>query len=137
MIIDACGSGQALGAGNPYYGLDTRGLAGLAYDKGMYILAASHSDEQTLESGLLGHGFLAYTLVEEGIKQGKAALNSLDGRINAEQWLEYASQRVPLLEAERIGLAERQQHPVLFYRREQNPQLLIVGRSPTREQQAK
>src|SRR2546421_4041970 len=46
FVIDACNSGQALESDEKRRGpMNTRGLAQLAYEKGMYVLTASQSIE--------------------------------------------------------------------------------------------
>ncbi|HCX29960.1 MAG TPA: hypothetical protein DHU55_09370, partial [Blastocatellia bacterium] len=69
LIIDACNSGQALEAEEKRRGpMNSKGLAQLAYEKGMYILTAAQSYQAALEAAQLGHGLLTYALVEEGLK---------------------------------------------------------------------
>ena len=64
LVIDACNSGQALQAADARRGpMNARGLAQLAYEKGMYVLTASQSDEVAFESAGLKHSYLAYALV--------------------------------------------------------------------------
>src|SRR3989440_10012305 len=69
LVIDACNSGQALEAEEKRRGpMNSKGLAQLAYEKGMYILTAAQSYQAAKEAAKLGHGFLTYALVEEGLK---------------------------------------------------------------------
>lgn len=69
MVIDACNSGQALETEEKRRGpMNSKGLAQLAYEKGMYILTAAQSYQAALEAAQLGHGYLTYALVEEGLK---------------------------------------------------------------------
>ena len=69
LVIDACNSGQALEAEEKRRGpMNSKGLAQLAYEKGMYILTAAQSYQAALEAAQLGHGLLTYALVEEGLK---------------------------------------------------------------------
>jgi uncharacterized caspase-like protein len=82
--------------------MNARGLAQLAYEKGMYILTASQSDEVAFESAGLKHSYLAYALVEEGIKSG-AADEDNDGQVFLKEWFDYATERVP-----RIGREKKQ-----------------------------
>jgi hypothetical protein len=73
MVIDACNSGQALEAEEKRRGpMNSKGLAQLAYEKGMYILTAAQSFQAALEAAQLGHGYLTYALVEEGLKTAAA-----------------------------------------------------------------
>src|SRR5439155_10765798 len=68
LVIDACNSGQALEAEEKRRGpMNSKGLAQLAYEKGMYILTAAQSYQAAQEAARLGHGFLTYALVEEGL----------------------------------------------------------------------
>jgi hypothetical protein len=61
--------GQALEAEEKRRGpMNSKGLAQLAYEKGMYILTAAQSFQAALEAAQLGHGYLTYALVEEGLK---------------------------------------------------------------------
>ena len=104
LLIDACQSGQALEAEEKRRGpMNSRGLAQLAYEKGMYILAAAQSDEDANEFKKLGHGLLTYTLIEEGLKQGRADTQPKDKQLTAREWLDYAVQRVPQLTIEAIA----------------------------------
>ncbi|MGH9968098.1 MAG: caspase family protein [Pyrinomonadaceae bacterium] len=73
LVIDACNSGQALEAEEKRRGpMNSKGLAQLAYEKGMYILTAAQSYQAAQEAARLGHGYLTFVLVEEGLKQDKA-----------------------------------------------------------------
>jgi hypothetical protein len=49
----------------------------------------------------LKHGLLTYVLVEEGLKQGRAEQND-KGEITERKWLDYATQRVPGKELEKM-----------------------------------
>ena len=73
MVLDACNSGQALESEEKRRGpMNSVGLAQLAYEKGIYILTAAQAYQAALEASDLGHGFLTYALVEEGLKNGEA-----------------------------------------------------------------
>jgi uncharacterized caspase-like protein len=103
LVIDACNSGQALQAADERRGpMNARGLAQLAYEKGMYVLTASQSDEVAFESAGLKHSYLAYALVEEGIISGAADADH-NGQVFLNEWFNYATERVP-----RIGSEKRQ-----------------------------
>jgi hypothetical protein len=52
--------------------MNSKGLAQLAYEKGMYILTAAQSYQAALEDSKLGHGYLTYELGEEGLKSPSA-----------------------------------------------------------------
>lgn len=138
LIIDACNSGQAIDSSTPAGPVNSSGLAELAYEKGMYILAASKNSEPALETGELGggHGFLTYALVEEGLKQGAAAF---DGTVALRPWFNYAVRRVPQLQSEQLARRalflvgadpsdESRQHPRVFYRREAETAPFIVAK---------
>ncbi|HEY0171570.1 MAG TPA: caspase family protein [Pyrinomonadaceae bacterium] len=148
MVIDACNSGQALGGEREGRGpMNSKGLAQLAYEKGMYILTAAQSFQAAQEVSQLGHGLLTYALVEEGLKQGNADGRPKDGRIDVREWLDYATSRVPLMQVEKMKAARGQgldisfkeeerglslerrsgQQPRVFYRREAGTQPLIVS----------
>lgn len=151
LVIDACNSGQALEAEEKRRGpMNSKGLAQLAYEKGMYILTAAQSYQAALEAAQLGHGLLTYALVEEGLKKAAADKEPVDGQIMAREWFNYASERVPRMQEEKMKAArdlgldlvfvegeERTvdggqrnvQRPRLFYRRELEAQPLIVAMS--------
>ena len=150
MVIDACNSGQALETEEKRRGpMNSKGLAQLAYEKGMYILTAAQSYQAALEAEQLGHGYLTYALVEEGLKSRAADNSPLDGQVTLREWLDYATERVPRMQEAKMretrglkhGVAflegeetltdvdERSvQRPRVFYRREPEAQPLIVAR---------
>jgi len=101
FIIDACNSGQALEAEEKRRGpMNSKGLAQLAYEKGMYILAAAQSYQTALETPQHGHGYLTYALIEEGLKTANADTDPRDGQVTVREWLDYATQRVPQIQEE-------------------------------------
>jgi WD40 repeat protein len=142
MIIDACNSGQALeNKDEPRRGpMNTRGLAQLAYEKGMYIMTASQNVEEAFVSARLKHSYLTYALVEEGLKT-KAADADHNGEVNLREWFDYALARVPKLREETLqsksleavtstmkaARAQKSQTPRVFYRREPDGQPMIVA----------
>ena len=150
MVIDACNSGQALEAEEQRRGpMNSRGLAQLAYEKGMYILTAAQSYQAAQEVSELGHGLLTYALVEEGLKQTAADGDPKDGEVWVREWFDYATTRVPNMQMEKskkargVGLTlsfiegeERvpaaarlvTQTPRVFYRRESEGRPLIVAK---------
>jgi WD40 repeat protein len=149
MVIDACNSGQALEAEEKRRGpMNSKGMAQLAYEKGMYILTAAQSYQAAQETSQLGHGLLTYVLVEEGLKETAADNDPKDGEVGIREWFDYASTRVPNMQIEKmkqargIGLTlsfvqddERvpevqrlTQTPRVFYRRETEAQPLIVAK---------
>ncbi len=151
FIIDACNSGQALETEEKRRGpMNSKGLAQLAYEKGMYILTAAQSYQAALEVTQLGHGLLTYTLIEEGIKTGVADVDPRDGRIWVREWFDYASDGVPKLQEEMMNAAQKRganlafvegedrelirekrnlQRPRLFYRRELEVQSFLVAQT--------
>jgi GTP cyclohydrolase II len=152
MIIDACNSGQALESEEKRRGpMNSKGLAQLAYEKGMFVLTASEGYQAALEDAKLGHGILTYALVEEGLKTADADEGPKDHEVTVREWLEYAARRVPEIqqslethtrELEHVeplkGDKSRKQangggmtqHPRLFYRREQYSKQLVVNKIP-------
>ncbi len=101
LVIDACNSGQALEAEEKRRGpMNSKGLAQLAYEKGMYILTAAQSYQVALESPQRGHGYLTYALVQEGLKTPEADVDPQNGDVTVREWLDYATQRVPQLHQE-------------------------------------
>jgi hypothetical protein len=146
MVIDACNSGQALEAEEKRRGpMNSKGLAQLAYEKGMYILTAAQSYQAALEAAQLGHGYLTFALVEEGLKQAAADRDMSDGQILAREWFNYAADRVPqmqekemqsrlLLEFEESGNKTKDpktrnvQRPRVFYRRDLEARPLVVAK---------
>jgi WD40 repeat protein len=147
MIIDACNSGQALEAEEQRRGpMNSKGLAQLAYEKGMYILTAAQSYQAAQEVSELGHGLLTYVLVEEGLKKSAADTEPKDGEVWVREWFDYASTRVPSMQLEKMKKARGvgvtlsfveggenvaghiTQTPRVFYRREPEAKPLIVAR---------
>jgi WD40 repeat protein len=139
LIIDACNSGQALEAEEKRRGpMNSKGLAQLAYEKGIYILTAAQSYQAALEPSDLKHGLLTYALVEEGLKKEAADNEPRDGTLLVREWFSYVMSRVPQLQEQRMKQASaggRQlvylegdedesaekrnvQRPRVFYRRE-------------------
>jgi WD40 repeat protein len=139
LVIDACNSGQALEAEEMRRGpMNSKGLAQLAYEKGMYVLTASQSFQAAQEVSRIGHGLLTYALIVEGLEKGLADFEPKDGQVFVREWLDYASLRVPQVQVEELKQArsagrslsfggetrgvtadsDSAQHPKLFYRRE-------------------
>jgi WD40 repeat protein len=115
MVIDACNSGQALEAEEKRRGpMNSKGLAQLAYEKGMYILTAAQSYQAALEAEQLGHGYLTYALVEEGLKSSAADLQPKDSQVVLREWLDYATERVPGMQAAKMREARDLKHKVAF-----------------------
>ncbi len=138
LVIDACNSGQALNAQEKRRGpMNTRGLAQLAYEKGMYVLTAAQSDEVAFESEALKHSYLAYALVEEGIKSGAADVDH-DGSILLREWFAYATERVPQIRREKRRRGkeleeveadeEKVQRPRAFYTRDSGANRMVIAK---------
>jgi WD40 repeat protein len=150
LVIDACNSGQALEAEERRRGpMNSKGLAQLAYEKGMYVLTAAQGYQAALEVKELGHGLLTFALVEEGLKTSVADKTPKDGKILAREWLDYATMRVPELQEAQIDAAQKKgrsisfvdedrgvhsgtnsglQRPRTFYRREPGPDPIVVAK---------
>jgi WD40 repeat protein/uncharacterized caspase-like protein len=95
FVLDACNSGQALEAEESRRSpMNSKGLAQLAYEKGMYILTAAQSYQAPLEAAELGHGYLTFALIEDGLKRGLADREPKDGLALAREWFNYAEERV-------------------------------------------
>jgi uncharacterized caspase-like protein len=151
LVIDACNSGQALEAEEKRRGpMNSKGLAQLAYEKGMYILTAAQSYQAALEATKLGHGYLTYALVEEGLKTPAADIEPKDNQLLLREWLDYATNRVPQMQQETIERGARGlgievifvegderikdpnkrnlQRPRVFYRRETETTPFVVAK---------
>jgi WD40 repeat protein len=146
LVLDACNSGQALESEEKRRGpMNSKGLAQLAYEKGIYILTAAQAYQAALEAVELGHGFLTYALVEEGLNKGAADTAPPDGTVLLREWLDYAVERVPEMQAASLdgsrGLKivfvpgdenvadptkRSLQRPRVFYRREVETKPLVV-----------
>jgi len=149
LIIDACNSGQALESTEKRRGpMNSKGLAQLAYEKGIYVLTAAQAYQAALEAEEFGHGFLTYALVEDGLKKAKADTDN-DHSILIREWLDYAVQRVPEMQTaalqgprglkivfatgeEKVSDPKQRnvQRPRVFYRREAEPAPLVVEKVP-------
>ena len=115
LVIDACNSGQALEAVEARRGpMNAKGLAQLAYEKGMYVLTAAQSFQAALEAAQLGHGFLTYALAIEGLTQNAADFAPRDGQINAREWFAYATARVPAMQTDKLKQARQLGLPFSF-----------------------
>ena len=151
LVIDACNSGQALEAEEKRRGpMNSKGLAQLAYEKGIYVMAAAQSYQAALEADELGHGLLTYALIEEGLKKVAADRAPKDGLVFLREWLDFATARVPQLQEEKmrkgrnVGLAfvegeeardpakRNLQRPRAFYRRDMPVPLIAISQQATR-----
>ena len=146
MVIDACNSGQVLESEETRRGpMNSKGLAQLAYEKGISVLTASQSYQAALENKELGHGYLTFALIEDGLRQMAADNRPRDGRVLLREWFDYATLKVPRMQekqyqAERARILRRNnasqlkgkvkpeaQRPRLFYRRETDAQPMIIA----------
>ena len=151
LVIDACNSGQALETAEKRRGpMNSKGLAQLAYEKGMYILTAAQSYQAALEASKLGHGYLTYALVEEGLKTSVADAGPQDNQLLLREWLDYATRRVPQMQLDMIDQGRRGiglevifvegdeqikdpnqrslQRPRVFYRREAETTPMVIAK---------
>ena len=148
MVLDACNSGQAIESDEKRFGpMNSKGLAQLAYEKGMFILTAAQGYQAAQEVQQLGHGLLTYALVVQGLRDGAADNSPRDGQVVMGEWLDYATERVPQMQLEKMraarGLASEiafvdgekriadpnnrsLQRPRVFYRRELAARPLVV-----------
>jgi len=135
MVIDACQSGQLLESADPRPGpMNVKGLAQLAYDKGMYILAAAQADQAALEASRLGHGLVSSALLR-GLVDLSADRSPKDGRLDAREWLDYAAELVPELlsftagRAKGLSLSPKTgpQHPRVYYRPHLEADPLVIA----------
>ena len=99
LILDACQSGEVVGdtLAQRRGPMNSRGLAQMAYDKRMFILAASLSTQSAAEQEALEHGVLTYALVVEGLEEDKASIdNTPNGPswTTLTQWLRWSANRV-------------------------------------------
>lgn len=137
LVLDACNSGQLLENEERRRGpLNAKGLAQLAYEKGMYVLAAAQSYQAALETSRYGHGLLTYALMTESLPGG-ADNRPPDGHVTAGEWLDYAAQRVPQLQSGAAGARKVRRHapaglpafqqPRVFYRRDVDTDPFVIA----------
>jgi WD40 repeat protein len=132
LVIDACNSGQVLEAEEKRRGpMNSKGLAQLAYEKGMYVLTASQSFQAAQEASKLGHGLLTYVLAEEGLKRATADAEPKDGSIDLKEWLDYATRRVPQVQLHAMHGARQRGRTLTFAEEEAGLSLADrVGQRP-------
>jgi len=132
LVIDACNSGQALEAEEKRRGpMNSKGLAQLAYEKGMYILTAAQSFQAALEASEVGHGLLTFALVEEGLKLSAADSQPRNGEIVVREWFDFAERRVPAMQTEKLKQARSVGRTLSFVGEEEDRGLNLSGRMPT------
>jgi WD40 repeat protein len=141
FVLDACNSGQALEAEESRRSpMNSKGLAQLAYEKGMYILTAAQNYQAALEAAEPGHGYLTFALIEDGLKRRLADRDPKDGLALAREWFNYAQERVGQMQprlpldfaangAKAKDLKQRNiQRPRVFYRRELESRQFVVAK---------
>jgi hypothetical protein len=114
----------------------------------MYILTAAQAYQAALEAAQLGHGYLTYALVEEGLKTLAADRAPRDNQVLVREWFDFAIQRVPEMQEAKLKSSRDMdvnrifvedaatvkekgrgiQRPRAFYRRELEAQPLIVAK---------
>jgi hypothetical protein len=119
--------------------MNTKGLAQLAYEKGIYVLTASQNIEVAFEAEAFKHSYLAYALLDEGLSKGLADSDH-DKNIFLREWFDYANSQVPQLRKLRFKRKElvedeaddqKVQRPRVFYTREEGARTFLVGRVTT------
>ncbi len=118
LILDTCYSGQALEGAELHGPLSVKGLAGLAYEKGLNLLAASQPSEPTTETIEFRSSVLVHALVYEGINNLQADWSPKDGWIELKEWLIYG--------ASHVAAKNRQQQARLALSRIKNKELLVL-----------
>jgi WD40 repeat protein len=100
LVLDSCFSGKLLDADETRPGpWNQRGLAQLAYEKGMYLVAAAQSYETAAEVSQLGHGLLTYALIREGLERFTADRDPRDGAMSVAEWVDFAAETVGTMSA--------------------------------------
>jgi hypothetical protein len=103
LVIDACHSAASVDTVGFKPGpMGDPGLGQLAYDKGVRVLAAAAPGDVAWEDAARKQGLLTFALAREGLDDsgfGQADLNR-DGRIMLDEWLRYATARLPALSME-------------------------------------
>jgi WD40 repeat protein len=93
LIIDACEAGYALGRERASVGpFNFKSFAQMAYDKGIFVIAATQSNESAHEVPELGHGLFTFILAEDGLRLHLADWRPPDGKITVKEWLQYAAE---------------------------------------------
>ncbi len=96
LIIDACQSGQALESEEKRLGpMNSRGLAQVAFEKGMYVLTAAQSYETARELEKFGHGIFTYLFLKGLSDFWNADIDPKDKKITIYELFNYVSGRVP------------------------------------------
>jgi WD40 repeat protein len=139
LVIDACHSGLALESNDRRRGpINARGLGQLAYEKGMYVLAASQSYQAAIEVQKLG-GVMTHVLVEQGLKRMAGDRAPNDAKLTAREWFDYTVKQVPVQMNLAVGQLKQQrgelefneetwkrQTPVSYYRQTDAEDVWII-----------
>ena len=129
LVLDTCSSGKIAGDSRLRVGpFNGRGLAQLAYEKGIFILAATQSYRAALEAEQQGHGLLTYALVIDGLDRGNADFNDRDGELWDDEWLRYAVFKVPVLQRGVVEAKEKR-GDLLFFSTEPVQDVRSLGNS--------
>lgn len=109
FVIDACNSGELLEAEEKRRGpMNSRGLAQLAFEKGMYILTAAQGFQAALEVSRtstgkdIKHGLLTFSLLE-GLITANADVD-VDKNISEREWFGFAVEKVPQIQLEEMKM---------------------------------
>lgn len=105
IIIDACHSAASVATSDFKPGpMGDASLGQLAYDKKIRVLAATQGDDVAREASRYGQGLLTWALAGEGLKPGAPAADSDgNGVVTLDEWLRYASRRLPHLSEEALA----------------------------------
>jgi uncharacterized caspase-like protein len=101
LLLDACQSG-ALTGDSPLERrgpMDSEGLRQLAYDKDMYLLAASLSTQSAAEQASIEDGVLTYTLFQRGLLDDASSTTTTPagpGPVLLGEWLGWATRSIQL-----------------------------------------
>ena len=99
LVLDTCHSAASVGGDDFRPGpMGDAGLGQLAYDKGMRVLAATQPGDAAVEHERLRKGLLSYTLIDEGLVQGRADWQPADGEIRLREWLSYGARHLGQLQ---------------------------------------
>lgn len=101
LILDACQSGAVTGDSllerrGP---MNSNGLRQLAYDKNMFLLAASLSTQSAAEQASVEDGVLTYTLFQRGLLDDDAATTTSPagpGPVLLGEWLSWATRNIQI-----------------------------------------
>lgn len=105
IIIDACHSAASVATSDFKPGpMGDASLGQLAYDKKVRVLAATQGDDVAREASQFGQGLLTWALAGEGLRPNAPAADlDHDGKVTLDEWLRYASRRLPRLSEEALA----------------------------------